>query len=150
MTQAMKHLMDQKISNYFGVNTIDFPIRENANIYNANALRLNWNTFTENKLDYIFGNPPFIGAVYQTTEQKEDMRTIFGKKTKLKNLDYVSCWFIKAMELMNENKWVKTAFVSTNSITQGEQVETLWKSLLENNIKIKLIFGLISYCFFLV
>ena len=132
----MKHLMDQKISNYFGVNTIDFPIRENANIYNANALRLNWNTFTENKLDYIFGNPPFIGAVYQTTEQKEDMRTIFGKKTKLKNLDYVSCWFIKAMELMNENKWVKTAFVSTNSITQGEQVETLWKSLLENNINI--------------
>ena len=79
--------MDQKISNYFGVNTIDFPIRENANIYNANALRLNWNTFTENKLDYIFGNPPFIGAVYQTTEQKEDMRTIFGKKTKLKKVE---------------------------------------------------------------
>ncbi|MCC5911786.1 MAG: class I SAM-dependent DNA methyltransferase [Clostridiaceae bacterium] len=130
----MKHLMDQEVSNYFGMNIIDFPIKENASIIYGNALQLEWDDLTAGNLNYILGNPPFIGAEYQTKEQKNDMRALFGKKAKLKNLDYVASWFIKAMQVMNNNIWVKAAFVSTNSITQGEQVETLWTHLLNNDI----------------
>ena len=114
-----------------------FPIDSDAKIVEGNALRMEWEEVVpKHELNYIIGNPPFVGAVYQTREQKEDMRNLFGGKTKLKNLDYVSCWFIKAMHVMNKNKLIKSAFVSTNSITQGEQVETLWTPLLNKGINI--------------
>ncbi len=80
----MKHLMDQQISNYFGFNIIDFPIRENANIINDNALRIDWNELIDAKeLDYIIGNPPFIGARLMNREQKADINLVFNgvKKT---------------------------------------------------------------------
>lgn len=126
----MKHLMDRKVSNYFGQNLIDFPIKENANIINGNALRIEW----EN-VDYILGNPPFVGTVYQNKSQKEDIKLIFGEKTKTGNLDYVACWFLKASQHIKGTK-TKVAFVSTNSICQGEQVAVLWKPILNLNINI--------------
>ncbi len=81
----MKHLMDRKVSNYFGQNLIDFPIKENANIVNGNALRVEWE-----KVDYILGNPPFIGARMMSKEQSLDMEEVFGKLKGIGDLDYVS------------------------------------------------------------
>ena len=106
----MKHLMDREVSNHFGQNLIDFPIKENANIVNGNALRIEWE-----KVDYILGNPPFVGTTLQTSSQKSDMKLIFGEKTKTGNLDYVACWFLKASQHIKGTK-TKVAFVSTNSI----------------------------------
>lgn len=118
--------------------TIDFlPIKSDAKIIQDNALNMNWeNLMIEDDINYIIGNPPFIGGVYQTEQQKQDMRAIFGAKAKLKNLDYVASWFLKTMQLMNKKPSIKAAFVTTNSITQGEQVETLWAPLLLNRISI--------------
>lgn len=118
--------------------TIDFlPIKSDAKIIQDNALNMNWeNLMIEDDINYIIGNPPFIGGVYQTEQQKQDMRAIFGAKAKLKNLDYVASWFLKTMQLMNKKPSIKAAFVTTNSITQGEQVETLWAPLLLNGISI--------------
>ena len=129
----MKHLMDQQISNYFGFNIIDFPIRENANIINDNALRIDWNELIDAKeLDYIIGNPPFIGARLMNREQKADINLVFNGVKNIGNLDYVSAWYAKSAEMIQENTDLKVAFVSTNSICQGEQVSILWKYILEN------------------
>lgn len=132
----MKHLMDQEISNYFGVNAVDFPIRDTAHIVQANALQIDWNdVVTVEKLDYIIGNPPFIGTTYQTQEQKEDLRSVFPKEKKLGNLDYVAAWFFRTAQYIKSTK-VRAAFVSSNSICQGEQVSTLWLSIFKLGIEI--------------
>lgn len=81
--------------------------------------------------DFIFGNPPFIGKKEQNAEQKADMQTIFGKAKGINVLDYVSCWYKKASDYMDFKPHVTSAFVSTNSITQGEQVPVLWKIMAE-------------------
>lgn len=130
----MKHLMDQEISNYFGVNAVDFPIRDTAHIVQANALRIDWNDVVPaSKLDYIMGNPPFIGYPYQTREQAEELKNLYrdehGKIMKTSGTnDYVTAWFYKASGLMQNTK-IRTAFVSTNSICQGEQVYSAWDVL---------------------
>lgn len=132
----IKHQMDQLVSNWFGWNAIDFPIRDNPHIVHGNALRIDWSEIVPlEKLNYILGNPPFIGADYQTEEQKEDMSMVFGRDRRLGYLDYVASWFSKAAELIKDTL-VRVAFVATNSITQGQQVATLWESLLENGIVI--------------
>ncbi|MGL5725982.1 class I SAM-dependent DNA methyltransferase [Cetobacterium sp.] len=133
----MKHLLDQKVSNYFGKNIIDFPIKENVNIIHGNALRLNWEDITQEGVDYMLGNPPFIGKKYMSKDQKEDLKSLFPKKIKVGDLDYVTGWFYKASLIAKNNCNTKIAFVSTNSICQGEQVAILWKPILnENNCKI--------------
>ena len=82
--------------------------------------------------DYIMGNPPFVGARWMSKDQKQDVIDIFGPKWKnVGNLDYVCCWYKKAAELMHSQSDIKVAFVSTNSITQGEQVAILWRNLFE-------------------
>ena len=130
----MKHLMDQKVSNYFGFNIIDFPIKENANIINANALRIDWNELIDAKeLDYIIGNPPFVGARLMNNEQKSDINLVFNGIKNTGNLDYVSAWYAKSGKMIKENRDLRVAFVSTNSICQGEQVSVLWKYILEDN-----------------
>lgn len=123
----MKHLMDRKISNYFGQNIIDFPIKENANILNTNALRVEWE-----KVDYILGNPPFVGARMMSKEQSLDMEYVFDKLKGIGDLDYVSAWYFKGAKYLKENNDSKIAFVSTNSICQGEQVAILWKPILKD------------------
>ncbi|MGF0049240.1 DNA methyltransferase [Streptococcus alactolyticus] len=115
---------------------IDFlPLKSYTNIVNANALTTDWETVVEkNKLNYIIGNPPFIGKKEQTTAQKHDLIEVFEGK-KVGNIDYVSGWYFKALKLIN-NTDITVAFVSTNSITQGEQVSILWSILLEKGIEI--------------
>ena len=122
------------LSNQSGLD--DFlPLETYDNIIEDNALRLDWNSVVSNiKCNFIMGNPPFVGAKqWQKKEsQKKDMYLVFGEKYhNLGILDYVSAWYIKAAQYI-ENTKIQTAFVSTNSITQGEQVEPLWKNLIEN------------------
>ena len=111
---------------------LDFlPLRSYANIVEGNALRVDWeDVVPKERLNYIMGNPPFVGKKEQTSIQKKEVVDTFGKKVKgVGILDYVSCWYRKALDIMKGTS-VQAAFVSTNSITQGEQVPVLWKELL--------------------
>ena len=117
--------------------TIDFlPLKRYANIAEGNALRMDWeNVVPKTKLSYIMGNPPFIGYSLQSKAQKEDMLSLYvdetGKPIKTAGkIDYVAGWYHKAAQLM-QGTTVRTAFVSTNSITQGEQAAGVWKPLYE-------------------
>jgi len=118
--------------------TMDFlPLKTNANIVEGNALRLDWRSVVSpNELNYIMGNPPFVGARLMTKEQKDELLSVFGENWKnIGNLDYVAGWYKKATEFMRGLE-IKTALVSTNSITQGEQSAILWKPLFESGIHI--------------
>lgn len=119
------------------VQHLDFlPLTTNANIVEGNALRINWNDVVPaEKLNYIMGNPPFVGYSLQTKSQKSDILSLYvdenGKEYKAAGkIDYVAGWYFKAAEFI-EGKDIHVAFVSTNSITQGEQVATVWKPLYE-------------------
>ena len=115
---------------------LDFlPLKTYANIVEGNALRINWeDVIPKEKLNYIMGNPPFVGARLMSQSQKEDLLNIFGKKWKnAGNLDFVACWYKKAADLTVGTN-IRSALVSTNSITQGEQVPILWKPLFENGL----------------
>ena len=109
------------------------PLKSYHNIHEGNALRLDWSeVIAPEKLNYIMGNPPFVGARWMSKEQKQDLVDTFGTKWKnAGNLDFVTCWYKKAVELMALNPSIHAAYVSTNSITQGEQVAILWKPLFE-------------------
>ena len=117
--------------------TIDFlPLKSYPNITEGNALRIDWESVVpKDKLSYIMGNPPFVGYSLQSKEQKADMLSIYvdekGKPYKTAGkIDYVAAWYFKAAKLM-EHTTIRTAFVSTNSITQGEQVAGVWKPLFD-------------------
>ncbi|MBQ6171171.1 MAG: class I SAM-dependent DNA methyltransferase [Clostridia bacterium] len=113
-----------------------FPLKSYANIIEGNALRIDWESVVpKDKLNYIMGNPPFVGARIMSREQKEDVFSIFSDVKNNGNLDYVACWYKKAADFMNGTK-IRTALVSTNSITQGEQVAILWKYLFEQGVHI--------------
>lgn len=118
---------------------MDFlPLKSYTNIHEGNALRIDWESVVpKDYLNYIIGNPPFVGARMMAELQKQDMINVFGSSWKnVGNLDYVCCWYKKASDLMTLNKSIRTAFVSTNSICQGEQVANLWEKLYENGILI--------------
>ena len=112
------------------------PLKSNVNIVHGNSLRIDWNEVCpKEELSYIMGNPPFVGARMKDDAQADDMIHIFGKKWKnIGNLDYVSCWYKKAADYM-EGTDIHCALVSTNSITQGEQVAILWKPLFDQGIR---------------
>lgn len=111
--------------------SLDFlPLKSYANITEGNALRLDWP-----RTDYIMGNPPFVGARLMGAEQKEDINAIFPGWKNAGNLDYVSCWYKKAADLMAGTS-IRAALVSTNSVTQGEAVANLWKPLFESGVHI--------------
>ena len=117
---------------------LDFlPLKSYSNIVEGNALRTDWETIVpKEKLNYIMGNPPFVGARLMDKDQKEDLFNIFGSKWKnAGNLDYVSCWYKKATDLMKGTP-IRSALVSTNSVSQGESVAILWKPLFEDGVHI--------------
>ena len=113
------------------------PLRNYANIHEANALRIDWNDVVPAaELNYIMGNPPFVGARLMDGQQKQDVLHIFGEKYKnVGNMDYVCCWYKKAWEMM-KGTTIHAALVSTNSISQGEQVANLWQPLMEDGLRI--------------
>ena len=114
------------------------PLKDYHNIHEGNALRMDWNDVVPTEeLDYIMGNPPFLGYAIQSESQKEDLQFVAPEMGK--NIDYVVGWYIKAAEILSCNPLVHAALVSTNSITQGEQVPVLWNEL--NKFSIQLDFA---------
>lgn len=113
------------------------PLKSYTNIREGNALRIDWQSVVpKERLNYIIGNPPFVGKKEQTKEQKEDLTNLFDKKAKgIGNIDYVAGWYKKALNTIYKTN-TKVAFVSTNSITQGEQVPILWRELYKQDINI--------------
>lgn len=116
---------------------MDFlPLHNNANIHEGNSLNMDWaEIINSNVLSYIMGNPPFVGAKMMNKQQKSEMVALFNKNSSAKSLDYVAAWYKKAAEYMKGTK-IHAAFVSTNSITQGEQVPILWEGLIKDGIVI--------------
>ncbi|MGN1209702.1 MAG: class I SAM-dependent DNA methyltransferase, partial [Duodenibacillus sp.] len=113
---------------------IDFlPLKSNSNIHEGNALRGDWSTVIDpSDLSYIMGNPPFIGSYLMNAEQKKEITDLYGGRL-CASLDYVAGWYLKAAQFMKGHS-IDAAFVSTNSITQGEQVAPMWSPLLDMGI----------------
>ncbi len=153
------HQMNQRVSDEFGEYFLRLPLRKSAVIVCANSLHTDWHSLIdpvpfekrEQRFDFIFGNPPFVGKQMQNQSQKNDMEMIFAGVKGAGVIDYVACWYIKAAQylqqysqadvLPNPNQEpTRVAFVSTNSISQGEQVGILWNELF-NKYKIKIHFA---------
>ena len=117
--------------------SLDFlPLKSYANIIEGNALRLDWESVVpKHKLNYIMGNPPFVGARLMGSEQKDDVNLIFDGWKNAGNLDYVCCWYKKAADFMSGTA-IRSALVSTNSVSQGESVANLWKPLFQAGVHI--------------
>ncbi len=141
------HQMNMKVSEAFGLYYVRLPLTKAATVVHGNALRLKWEEVLNLERDaeklsqvYILGNPPFVGAKVLGNNQRQDMAFVASRVKNFGLLDYVSGWYIVATEVMKlakiENIFCKSAFVSTNSITQGEQVGVLWGHLLDQGIKI--------------
>jgi hypothetical protein len=124
------HQMNQKVSAEFGLYFARLPLVTSPTIVHGNALRLDWEQVVpKSRLTHILGNPPFSGAMVMGDSQREDMEAIFADLKGAGVLDYVACWYWKAAKLIQGTR-IEVAFVSTNSISQGEQVGILWRPLL--------------------
>ena len=125
----MDHIMNVELGTYFGKPFRKLPLTEQPHIAQGNALSMDWEQVVpKNKLTYILGNPPFIGSKIMSDEQRAEIAELFGKGGGV--LDYVSGWYLKAAQYIQGTN-ISVAFVSTNSITQGEQVGILWKEMIE-------------------
>ena len=134
------HQMNIKVSNEFGQYFVRLPLRKAAKIVHGNALRIDWKeVVSKEKLNFILGNPPFVGSKMMTKAQRQDLLTLFKDAKGAGVMDYVSAWYIKAAELI-QNSNIKVAFVSTNSISQGEQVGIFW-NVLFGSYRIKIHFA---------
>lgn len=127
------HQMNMKLSEALGLYFARIPLANINNIIHANALRMHWEDLVKpEELSYILGNPPFIGKHNRTSEQTEDMENVFSGVKAAGLLDFVTAWYLKAAKFI-QNTQIKVAFVSTNSISQGEQVGVLWNELFNNH-----------------
>lgn len=154
----VEHQMNQEFGERFGENVPTLPLKNNQGIVHGNALRMDWNCvcpkedksaapiFTVNELlaeayqkkffeVYVFGNPPYAGKQSQTEEQKADLQEVFQGWKKIGCLDFILCWFKLGADYIQEGN-TKCAFVSTNSITQGEQVSVFWPKVLNAGVEI--------------
>ena len=132
----MDHQMNNELFARFGAATATVPLRTTATIKHANALQLDWNAvLPAAECSYVLGNPPFVGHQWRKSEQQNDMRRIWGKLGAYRRLDYVTTWYKKAVEYAN-GRDIGCAFVSTNSITQGEQASTFGQYLIDNGVTI--------------
>ncbi len=140
------HQMNMEVSKVLGVYYKRIPLTQTPQIRHGNALQMDWREFIQpSQLNFILGNPPFVGKNYQTAQQKQDVVAIFSDVKGVGNLDYVTAWFRKATDYMNDNHAIKAAFVATNSITQGEQVGVLWGDLLRRGVKIHFAYRTFSW-----
>ena len=132
----MDHQCNLELSKAMGMYYVRLPLTHSATIVHGNALRIDWeNIVPKRELSYILGNPPFVGYSLQSEEQKADILSVYLDKNNkpFKNagkIDYVAVWYYKAAKYIEKTK-IQAAFVSTNSITQGEQVAAVWKPLFE-------------------
>lgn len=133
---AESQMLEETKAIVYGFNDDFLPLKTYVNITEANALHIDWNeVIPANKLNYIMGNPPFVGARMMGKEQKDDISLVFSGWKNAGNLDYVCCWYKKCTDFMLNTK-IRSALVSTNSISQGESVANLWKPLFDAGIHI--------------
>ncbi len=134
----MDHIMNNRLSLAFGQTFARIPLKTSPNIAVGNALDMDWQAFLPaGECSYVFGNPPFVGHQWRTKAQQEDMARIWGTKGQVNRLDYVTCWFNKASLYAAANRSLEIAFVSTNSISQGEQCGILWPVLFGRDLSIR-------------
>jgi hypothetical protein len=134
------HQMNVKVGNEFGQYFVRLPLKKAAKIVHGNSLRIDWESVVEKeKLNFILGNPPFVGSKMMNEIQRDDLLGIFNDAKGAGVMDYVSAWYVKAAEFIQSTN-IQVAFVSTNSISQGEQVGILW-DVLFNEYKIKIHFA---------
>ncbi|NQL62368.1 class I SAM-dependent DNA methyltransferase [Streptococcus suis] len=139
-----EYQMNLEALNEINLQSAFLPLRDAGNITQGNALRLDWATVvphTPTDEIYLIGNPPYIGAKLQNKEQKEDLRLTIGEQFKYKKMDYIAGWFYKGIDFINTSN-SKLAFVTTNSIFQGEQVAFIWQPVLH---KIEIEFAYTSF-----
>lgn len=133
---AESQMLEETKSIVYGFNDDFLPLKTYVNITEGNALQIDWkDVIAPERLSYIMGNPPFVGTKLMNKKQKEDVKRVLGKYNNYGTLDYVSCWYAKSCEYI-EGTAICCAFVSTNSIVQGEQVAPLWKELFAREIEI--------------
>ncbi len=131
------HQMNQKVAEEFGLYFARIPLTTSPHIHHANALRIDWNdVLPAERCSYVLGNPPFAGSKFLSESQRADMRTVVGMLRNPGTLDYVAGWYVLAARYVRRGT-AQAAFVSTNSITQGEQVASLWGWLLARGVRIK-------------
>ena len=133
-----EHQMNLEFYKAFGRTSPSLPLQNGGNIVHGNATRLNWEEVCPKNVGdeiYILGNPPYLGSSMQNLEQKEDMELVLKNIKNYKNLDYIACWFYKGANYI-KTATAKVAFVSTNSISQGEQVGILWSNILNEYTEI--------------
>lgn len=134
----MDHIMNSRLSLEFGQTYVRIPLRKSPHIAVGNALEMDWATLLPpRRCSYLFGNPPFIGHQWRTKGQQADMGRVWGKSGQVNRLDYVTCWFKKGMEYADASRTTEIAFVSTNSITQGEQSGILWPVIFAGGLSIR-------------
>lgn len=140
-----QHQMNMKFKEVFGSANPTLPLQAGGNIVHGNATRLDWEKVCPKKDGdeiYILGNPPYQGSRKTDENQKEDLSFVLGTLPLYKDLDYIACWFYKGAEYI-ENTKNKLAFVSTNSVCQGEQVSLLWPYIF--NKKVQILFAYTSF-----
>ncbi len=134
-----EHQMNVEFYKEFGRTNPTLPLKAAGKIVQGNACRLDWEVVCpkeENDEIYILGNPPYLGSFLQSKEQKADLKYVCVEFKSYKDLDYIACWFILGAKYIKGGNNVNVAFVSTNSICQGEQVVLLWPNILSDNIEI--------------
>ncbi len=130
------HQMNQNVSEVFGQLVLRLPLKKSAKIHVGNALRTDWNSVLPSKrCSFVLGNPPFVGKQFMTAEQNADMATVCRHIKGFGVLDYVTAWYVKAAAYL-KGTHARAAFVSTNSICQGEQAATVWPALLSAGVQI--------------
>ncbi|WP_331775940.1 class I SAM-dependent DNA methyltransferase [Sulfurospirillum sp. 1612] len=133
-----EHQMNLEFYKAFGRTSPALPLHDGGNIVHGNATRIDWEEVCP-KVDgdeiYILGNPPYLGTRNQEKEHKEDMAFVFKGIKNYKNLDYIACWFYKGANYIKGIN-SKYAFVSTNSVTQGDQVALLWSNIFDKELEI--------------
>lgn len=135
------HQMNLKVSEEFGLYFARIPLKASANIVHGNALTLDWDSvLPRQRCSHVLGNPPFVGAKYMNDAQRSDTQAVFDGIPSAGLLDFVAAWYVKAARYIalpaNGARAIRCAFVSTNSICQGEQVGVLWGWMLQQGIKI--------------
>ena len=130
----MDHIANNEINEAFRLNYARIPLKDSAHILHGDALETDWSSLLPpQRCSYIMGNPPFVGAKFQSEFQRKQVRAVAGLGGSGGTLDYVAAWFIKAGQFCAVNRRIRIAFVSTNSICQGEQVAQLWPILFDRH-----------------
>lgn len=133
-----KHQMNVEFREKFGIELSLIPLKEAGQVHQGNATRVDWNSICANNGTdeiYLISNPPYVGSSMQTTSQKEEFKHVFGSHPYSKNLDYISLWFIKGAEYIRETR-SKLAFITTNSVAQGEHVGLMFPMIFEMGLEI--------------